>query len=580
MSSYISNVKNNIIEFVNEIDAAGITPYFALIDYKDITCDGQYSTNVKKNFDGSNWFKSAYDFKNEISKLSVSGGSDEPETVIDALEMARQLDLRESSHKFFIVVTDAGFKVNNNYGISSMDEMIEYLNKDNINVSVVSSGYNSYEYKDLYEKTGGVYANVSGNFKEELFSIADMIKDDTNNGYWVALNGLIPQLVRLDEKPVINGTCDTDGDSLLDWKELADLQEAKSMDITPFLNKLGFEFTEIDKTIPVYNYISNPVKEDSDGDGLLDGKPLYSDKGEVVAPIDTQPLRKNGTKEIWESHINNINTNVIPDDYCDDFDLGEEVEGILPNTAKRYLSKAEKKLADSLVKAMLKLRGTVNNNDSKIRKTVLFVKNKFEGDPVLGAYILNFIYDDEYIGYHSQPETWQRKFGYNEFYDEVFKIGSFMNDGQLFTNCNGKQYALWMWKGDYWNLQSGSEIGLYEYKGKYSGTDQYDAVDFEVPMKMYLYNYYEENNIENVLNWEPKDKQWWITGFNIRYKEPNPKTMVMIGKIDLSDNKYDDLYKSFANINETIYYDININNIIFDDNKCIWIIWYNKEYVE
>ena len=53
--------------------------------------------------------------------MSVRGGGDTPESAIDALEMARQLDMRKSSQKFFILVTDAGYKIANNYGISSME---------------------------------------------------------------------------------------------------------------------------------------------------------------------------------------------------------------------------------------------------------------------------------------------------------------------------------------------------------------------------------------------------------------------------------------------------------------------------
>jgi len=35
MGSYITNVKNNITAFVNEIEAAGISPSFALVDYRE-----------------------------------------------------------------------------------------------------------------------------------------------------------------------------------------------------------------------------------------------------------------------------------------------------------------------------------------------------------------------------------------------------------------------------------------------------------------------------------------------------------------------------------------------------------------
>ena len=179
MGSYVSNVKNNINSFVDEITAAGITPYFALVEYKDITCDGQNSTNAKKNTDNSTWFKTADDFKNEIAKLGVSGGGDEPETLIDALEMARRLDLRKTSQKFFVVVTDAGYKINNNYGIQSIDEMISLLNDDEINVSVVSTLGNKSKYESLCNMTGGIFANVQGDFKNELLSIADMISCQT-----------------------------------------------------------------------------------------------------------------------------------------------------------------------------------------------------------------------------------------------------------------------------------------------------------------------------------------------------------------------------------------------------------------
>ena len=578
MTSYINNVKNNITDFVNDIEAAEITPYFALVDYKDITNDGQYSTNVKKNTDNSNWFKNPDDFKKEISKLGVSGGGDAPETVIDALEMARQLDLRKSAQKFFIVVTDAGYKIDNNYGIKSMSEMINYLKNDNINVSVVSALNNKTIYKDLYENTGGVFANVSGNFKDELLSIADIIKKETNNGYWVALNGLIPQLVKLDEKPVVNGTCDTDGDSLLDWNELNDLKETKSLDITPYLNKLGFDLKIIDKSIPVYDYTSNPVKVDSDDDGLLDGKAIYSDLGEIIAPVDYQPLEKNGTKEIWESHIDNKNSNInvitnentIPDNYCNNSNFMDGITDNIPDYVKNVLNEAEKKLANQLVKILLMIREPANENDESLRKAALFIKKKCEGSTTIGAYILNFIYDDDYMAYHSQPDTWQRSFGYNDFYDDVFRIGSYMDYGKLLANCNGEEYALWLWKGDYWNLHTGSEIGLYVYDGQYSGTDHYNVVDFEVTMKLYLYNRYSENNIENVFSWEPKVPQWWITGFNPNFKNPNPDKMVTIGRIDLSYHK--ELYSAFSKSKN--YVNLKSTNLLFDDlNNYIWIIW-------
>ena len=74
---------------------------------------------------------------------------------------------------------------------------------------------------------------------------------------------------------------------------------------------------------------------------------------------------------------------------------------------------------------------------------------------------------------------------------------------------------LWGWKGDYWNLGAGSEVGLYYYDDKnYSGTDHYYVVNEgdEVPMTLYLYDIHNLNthlssqrHITNIFSWEPND---------------------------------------------------------------------------
>ena len=133
-----------------------------------------------------------------------------------------------------------------------------------------------------------------------------------------------------------------------------------------------------------------------------------------------------------------------------------------------------------------------------------------------------------------------------------------------------------MWKGDYWNLQSGAEIGLYEYNRKVTGNDQYDAIDFEIPMELSLFNYDNSTEkIECLFNWKPGVYQWWVTGFNPEFKEANPMKMTSIGKLKLEDNK--DLYyamKENSNKQEK-YEDITCSNMLFDDeNSCVWICFY------
>lgn len=287
MGSYITNVKNNLTAFVDDLKNAGITPNFALVKYEDITCDGLDSTQTTKN-GTSNWFSDTEKFKNAISALSLGWGGDSPETAIDGLEMARQLDMRASAQKFVILVTDADYKVDNNYGIESMTQIANTFKSDNISVSVVTCTSVKSRYEELYTTTNGIYANIDGNFKDELLTIADKIDETTNDGCWIALDGLIPQIVKLDENPSPTGTADTDKDTLLDREELKSTTPTKYKDLSIYIRFLGIK--GITKYIlPVYEYYSNPAKEDTDNDGINDAednapreKGIYNDDGKLV----------------------------------------------------------------------------------------------------------------------------------------------------------------------------------------------------------------------------------------------------------------------------------------------------------
>ena len=574
MSSYIRNVKNNIIAFVEELDAADIRSNFALVDYRDITCDGQASTNVKENNeDNSNWFKSAEEFKKQIEALSVSGGGDTPETAIDALEMARQLDMRKSSQKFFILVTDAGYKVANNYGIQSMDEMINLLVADEINTSVVSNTTYKSTYYNLYTKTGGVFANVSGNFKNELLGIADNIKDNTNNGYWIALNGLLPQIVKLDEEPSLLSTADTDSDNLLDNEELSSVIPVKKINIMDCFRLTGIPVKIQDKYIDVYDYYSNPTKEDTDGDGLFDGKAVVIE-GKTAIPKDQEPKIKNGIDGIWTKQVEQYKNGVVATEYADDYnwnipELSEKIDGFPTN----------KYIADLIVEQLLKLKDTANYHETEIRNIALLIKKYCNGEmaTIAGAFLLNFVQDTDGQAYHSQPNTWQRYFGYNDLYDDVFRIGSYMHYLPIDFSTPDEKYRLWMWKGDYWNLHSGAEIGLYCSPESYSGNDHYDVIDFEVPMTLSLYSYNSNTDIDTIFAWAPDEPQWWVTGFsgqNPEFLYPDENKMVAVGSIDLSG--YTDIYEGLKKEK----YDENgsekkrlINRyLVFDDtSSTVWV---------
>lgn len=271
MSGTINNVKNNIINFVDRLNTEyNVQVNFALVDYKDILADGLNSTVVIKN-GLSNWFSNSSDYKQKINNLYVDGGGDGPETAIDSLERARLLDFRNSVNKFAILVTDADYKVANRYEISSMEEMVDRLVASNINVSVISDTDYIGIYSDLYTSTKGIFADIYGDFSDELMKLADMIGEVTSDGSWVLLEDY--QYIKLLEEPSATSNTDTDGDGVSDFNELGSLY---SIDLTKYI-----QFTLADKGVPyeyykgktaveVYDYVSNPILRDTDFDGLED----------------------------------------------------------------------------------------------------------------------------------------------------------------------------------------------------------------------------------------------------------------------------------------------------------------------
>ena len=60
----------------------------------------------------------------------------------------------------------------------------------------------------------------------------------------------------------------------------------------------------------------------------------------------------------------------------------------------------------------------------------------------------------------------------------------------------------------------------------------FDAVDFNLPMQLSLFQYPATQNRRTYFNWKPSAPQWWITGFNYRYNNPLPSFLLSVGKID------------------------------------------------
>ena len=274
MQDEIDHVKENLSAFMDELKAKGVSAELALVTYEDIAFDGEDSTVVHKN-GTSNWFYSTEEYKKVIGQLTLGNGGDVAESLVDALETARLLDMRASAGKIFVVITDATYKEENRYGISSMDAEIELLKNAQISCSVVSNWNKEKVYSDLFEETGGIWMNLNKDFHVNLTDLASQIEGAlVGDGYWIYLQGPIPIPVRLDAKPEEGSKVDTDKDGIPDILELGSVNPTGSIDLDKLLTQVsnGVITGTNYGTVQMYAYNSNPGQTDTDFDGIEDSK--------------------------------------------------------------------------------------------------------------------------------------------------------------------------------------------------------------------------------------------------------------------------------------------------------------------
>ena len=112
------------------------------------------------------------------------------------------------------------------------------------------------------------------------------------------------------------------------------------------------------------------------------------------------------------------------------------------------------------------------------------------------------------------------------------------------------------------------------------GLDHYFAhSEIALPMQLYLYDY---ESGENIFSWRPIEDQWWITGFNPKYKDEkaDAKNQVMIGSVQFRNGEMYEKIKNTSNKNSEDYNIKSDTHMIFDDaHKTVWICWYEESLI-
>ena len=141
------------------------------------------------------------------------------------------------------------------------------------------------------------------------------------------------------------------------------------------------------------------------------------------------------------------------------------------------------------------------------------------GAPWAG-YFLGFEQDESQNNYTSveKKHMWQSLVGYTPIYDFFFSLGGpirrflyefeVTNDGPLPDIFQTDYYVVWIWKGDYWNLGAGAEIGIYHtdcylyHKSKF-----YDVVtDLTLDVDMTII--YQDRELTHLVQ-----TNWWVCSF-------------------------------------------------------------------
>ena len=95
-----------------------------------------------------------------------------------------------------------------------------------------------------------------------------------------------------------------------------------------------------------------------------------------------------------------------------------------------------------------------------------------------------------------------------------------------------------MWKGDYINLGSGAEVGIY----KESAIPGHWLTSTENAMPMSL-KLQEIDGRKVLLDYHPSENQWWINGFDPSNPNAYAENLQLTVTIDFSNNP--DIYAAF-----------------------------------
>ena len=281
---------------------------------------------------------------------------------------------------------------------------------------------------------------------------------------------------------------------------------------------VSYEATFIEEESTMY--LSVIVNDNNGGNGIIEilpGLVTFNKLGE------TDVMFMDGEEEIWLSDLQNS-------DVINNTGFWSFIKKVINYAIER-----------NPIREVVKAIAAICAPFIRIATTTLYLRGYGSFAAWLGAQVLNMKQEMKVTKYnngteisiptgiyHANFNCWQQNVGYDDLYDEVFDNGTqicgrkrmerhkYEIDVDPSAN-NGADYIFWAWKGDYYNLGAGCELGIYK-KIHTSNFGLRWAIDTS---KAFSCNLNLKYNGKEIINWNNDgNKHWWFTGFNSNYQFP------------------------------------------------------------
>jgi hypothetical protein len=168
MGPFIEGLKRNCREFADRIRERGVDCQLGLIGFGDVDIGEPIST-----FDPT---ADVAAFQEEVSRLDLTNGGDEPESSAEAIEKALEMRFRPHTRVCFVHITDADCK-----HVDRIPSLAASLKERGIVTYVISRGQYQWRYRPLCVNGGDFLGLGEARFEEILAKVAKSLANQINS---------------------------------------------------------------------------------------------------------------------------------------------------------------------------------------------------------------------------------------------------------------------------------------------------------------------------------------------------------------------------------------------------------------